>query len=208
MTFKETLMIALTTAILTFVATLLSSKFKNWFDWVDNTNKFIRDHSYNQLKELYLELYARVAQSEYLRYYLKIDKGHDEIPFIEIFRQKHTFSMDPSVKEETIQIKDAVTEFNKLSIAELIIKKGAYASQELLKLAVAYRFIHPYYADQTMDKNRLNDYQTEELKLIKKIVKVIVQETNKNLRISSMKYNKNELKTGLMDNKIYKHNAD
>lgn len=208
MTFKETLMIALTTAIFTFVATLLSSKFKNWFDWVDNTNKFIRDHSYNQLKELYLELYARVAQSEYLRYYLKIDKGLDEVPFIEISRQRHIFSMDPSVKEETIQIKDAVTEFNKLSIAELIINKGEYASQELLKLAVAYRFIHPYYTDQTIDENRLDDFQTEELELIKKIVKVIVQETNKNLKISSMKYNKSELKTGLIDNKIYKHNAD
>ncbi|MGG3283601.1 hypothetical protein [Paenibacillus solani] len=206
MTFKETLMIAITTATLTFVATLLSSKFKNWFDWLDSTNKFIRDHSYIQLRELYLELYAIVAQSEYLRHYSKVQKGYDEVPFIEIHREHHTISMDPSIEDVVIQIKDAVTEFNKLSIAELIINKGAYASQDLLKLAVAYRFIHPYYKE--LKNNGLDIIQIEELELIKKIVSSIVKETNCYLKKCNMKYNKSEIRTGLMDNKIFKNNIN
>ncbi|MBE9917447.1 hypothetical protein G8C92_25880 [Paenibacillus donghaensis] len=203
MAFKEALTIAFTTAVLSFIATLLANKFKNWFDWIDNTNKFIRDHSYSQLKELYFELYARVAQSEYLRYHLNIKKDRDEVPFIEIHRQRLTLSMDPSVASETIDIKDPVTEFNKYSIAELIINKGALASQELLKLAVAYRFVHQYYTDHTIEKNRLEKFQTEELELIKKIVKCIVSETNQCLKDCSMKYSKKELKQGTMNNDIY-----
>ncbi|WP_442601801.1 hypothetical protein [Paenibacillus sp. KN14-4R] len=203
MTFKEALMIAITTAVLSFIATLFANKFKNWFDWIDNTNKFVRDHSYSQLKELYFELYARVAQSEYLRYHLSINKDHNEVPFIEIHRQKLTISMDPSVASETINIKDPVTEFNKYSIAELIINKGAFASQELLKLAVAYRFVHQYYTDQTIEKNRLDKFQTEELELIKKIVKCIVSETNQCLKNCSMKYSKKELKQGVMNNETF-----
>lgn len=38
-----------------------------------------------------------------------------------------------------------VTEFNKIKIVEKIIDKAEYASQDLIKYAVAYRYVHENY---------------------------------------------------------------
>lgn len=95
-----------------------------------------------------------------LRFFYDIKGSHKEIPFIEIEKRKE-------IKKRTLDfnnidfgnftfntteysINDAVTEFNKKKIYEEIISKREFASPKLLKLAVAYRYVHNYYTDTTL----------------------------------------------------------
>lgn len=64
----QTITITLLTAIITLLFNSLFHWLKNKFDWFVDVRKFKREHSYSQLKELYLPAYAVVAQSEFLRF--------------------------------------------------------------------------------------------------------------------------------------------
>jgi hypothetical protein len=149
-----------------------------------------------------------VAQSEFLRRFEGLDdKPFDEYPFFEVKKTKTkvvTNLKEGHIRRENVNFSDAITEFNKEELANMIISKGVFASQELLKLSVAYRYVHPYYTDETIEKEKLNKFQDQELDLINRIVKLIVKETNEKLKLCSMPYNDDEidLSTMLVDYNI------
>lgn len=72
------------TVILTLTFNFLFEIIKRKFSWFDESKKFKRDYYYSQLEEVYLQLYAIIVQSEYLRYFHKIEEDIDKVPFIEI----------------------------------------------------------------------------------------------------------------------------
>lgn len=201
LTTNQVFIVTCLTVALTFIANICFHFFKNKLDWFDATKKFKREYCYMQLKELYLDLYAVIAQSEYIRDFLSIQGEFDDIPFIEIEKKKITQKIsfsNATVEGKEYKIKDAITEFNKIGIASKIIEKSQYSSQALLKDAVAYRFLHQHYRDNTIDKSLLNKFQEDELNLLKRIVKGIVKECNEKLKMCGMEYDKQELENGLI----------
>jgi len=180
---------------------------KNKLEWFTDTKKFKREHNYLQLKNLYLNLYAIICQSEYLRFFLDIKESRKQIPFIEMEKRRE-------VKKQTLdfnnidfnnftfntteyEISDAITEFNKKKISEEILNNKEYASQKLLKLAVSYRFVHEYYTDNTLEsKEFLTKFQDQEIIIIWELIKTIIIETNEKLKECHMEYNKEEMITG------------
>ena len=62
------------TVILTLTFNFLFEIIKRKFSWFDESKKFKRDYYYSQLEEVYLQLYAIIVQSEYLRYFHKIEE--------------------------------------------------------------------------------------------------------------------------------------
>ncbi|MDT0161870.1 hypothetical protein [Bacillus sp. AG4(2022)] len=168
---------------------------------------FKREHNYDQLKELYLFLYGIVTQSEYVRYFFKhhrnIDLSYREYPFLEI--QGRTTHYKKGQNEVRIH-DDPITEFNKLNIANKIIEKSEYASQRLLKLAVAYRYCHKHYQQNvstTDGTNLKNSFQSEELKLIYLIVTTIIIECNGLLEECQMSYDGKEVSYGIMNYDVF-----
>ncbi|WP_191557794.1 hypothetical protein [Metabacillus idriensis] len=188
---------AISTAILTMVGNSIFHWLKNKFDWFQETKKFKRDYYFEQLKELYIPLYAVIAQSEFLRgFYDLSEKPKEEIPFIESHETKSRVVTDlgeGTIKREVVKLSNEITEFNKEKIAKTIIDKGVYSSQELLKLAVSYRYVHKYYMDESLNPRQLEKFRTLEIKLINEIVELVVKECNEKLKECDMPYNQKEL---------------
>lgn len=173
---------------------------KDFQEYIDE-QKFLKERSYNQYCELYSKLYTIIVQSEYLRYFNQFDDNFDNLPFLETSREKIKTNIDlktMSVKQTREEINDAVTNFNKISIVDMVIDKGHLASERLIKLAVAYRYVHKFYTDETMDPEQLEKFQKEELLMIAEIVKTVIYETNKFKKICSLDYNENEIKDRTM----------
>jgi hypothetical protein len=173
---------------------------KDFQEYIDE-QKFLKERSYNQYCELYSKLYTIIVQSEYLRYFNQFDDNFDNLPFLETSREKIKTNIDlktMSVKQTREEINDAVTNFNKISIVDMVIDKGHLASERLIKLAVAYRYVHEFYTDETMDPEQLEKFQKEELVMIAEIVKTVIYETNKFKKICSLDYNENEIKDRTM----------
>lgn len=208
MTFEQTMQIALLTAGLTFIANFVFGFIKVKFNLFEEKTIFKRKYSYEQLQNLYLELYSIVAQSEYLRYFHNFDSEFKDLPFFEISQKRITtkisFSATQNATSEQSEktIKDGVTEYNKEKIQELILNNAKYSSQKLLKLAVAHRYVARHYTDNTIEGELLNKYQIEELNTIAKIVITIVKETNQKLKDCNMDYNVDELNDGMLINGI------
>ncbi len=185
-------------AVVSFLTAVINPRLANWKD----KKEFKRKHNYEQLKELYLELYSIVVQSEYLRYFIKNysskeDLPFNDFPFLEIVHTKNG-----------IPIKNPISEYNKSKIQSLILENQRFASQDLLKLAVAYRYVHHHYERNNTDEKMLSNYQDEELRLIAKIVITIIKETNQFLEECNMNFNGKEISYGIMDlsvieNKIF-----
>lgn len=209
LTFEQMIYLAVITAVITAILNIVFHTLKNKFDWSKETKEFKRNYYFDQLKELYVPLYAIVAQSEFLRRFMGFDdKPFEEYPFIEVKKTKTQVVANLEegvIRKEEVDFSDAITEFNKEKLVDMIINKGIFASQELLKLAVAYRYVHPYYIDETMDNELLNKYQAQELDLINRIVKLIVKETNEKLKECSMPYNDDEIDLSTM---IVDYNVD
>ncbi len=140
--------------------------------------------------ELYYKLYSIIIQSEYVRHFIKLTDGNEysfeEIPFLEVsathkVTQKLDFKVgEPVSFEETVEdIETPISEFRKDKMTDYIIKKGEFASQKLLKLAISYRFAFDHSSAKSnvdsADRDVAND---EEIRLIKEIVKCIVIEYN------------------------------
>lgn len=209
MDLSDSIGLALFTILFTFLSNTLFKFLQNKFDFMTDVKKFKRDYYFKQLDELYMELYSIIAQSEFLRKFHDLDVANSfkEIPFIEIQKSMKKVTKNLITGEETNNkvepVEDAITMFNKIGLVETILKKKQFASQDLLKLAVAYRYCHEYYQDTTIDKDRLEKFQTTELDLIYKIVTTVIQECNANLKLCKMDYNKLELDQGKMDNEIF-----
>lgn len=198
LTLENAVLIAFFTMIFTFVANLILQWLKNLFDWFDNSKKFLRDHSYNQLKELYLELYAVVVQSEFLRRFNNVKDSFKNVPFIEIHKKQLTIYPFPNGSEET-KIVDSITEFNKIGIVNRVLNKKEFASQKLLKLIVSYRFVHDNYLKKGISDELLEKYQEQEVRLIAEIVQTIVRECNQKLKQCKLEHDSIESSSGLMN---------
>ncbi|MFE4201109.1 hypothetical protein [Aneurinibacillus aneurinilyticus] len=207
MTLEQTIIVAITTAVLTLIFQPIINYTKKWLDVEEDKEKFQREYSFEQLKELYSFLYAIIAQSEYVRYFFNYADEFDKLPFIEIKNKSFKQSIDLAtgkVETKEFSAEDVITEFKKEKIAELVLEKRQFALQDLLKLATAYRFVHEYYTKEDIEKELLNKFQNEELLLIAKIVKHVVKEYNRMLHDCHLKFEQQELDTGMMNMEIVK----
>lgn len=188
----------------------VQAEFKQNFELFSSDVHFRYEFFFKQYSELYCKLYAIVTQSEYARHFIKVDKeqdiSFDEAPFIEMsptHRVNQTMkwgSDQPTTinrTEETFET--PISKFNKEQLCDLIIELGEYASQKLLKLAVAYRFAYSYYEGNPKSKNAscqktAND---EEFRLIREMVCCIVSEYNFLRKELKMDYVESELDTGI-----------
>ncbi|WP_342538326.1 hypothetical protein MKY15_19695 [Sporosarcina sp. FSL K6-1540] len=209
MNLSDSLGLAFFTIILTLLVNLVFKLLQNKFDFMVDTKKFRRDHSYNQLKELYFEIYAIIIQSEFLRNFHQIDefKSLKEVPFIEIVRtlkknKQDLFSREILEESEEIVV-NAITKFNKIGLVGFILEKKEFASPDLLKLAVGYRYIHEHYQNESFPEKQLEKFQKKELEFIYQIVTMVVKEFNEKSKYCNMEYNKTEIKEGELDKGIF-----
>jgi hypothetical protein len=178
-------------------------------------HKFKNDFSYKQYSQLYAKLYAIVVQSEYLRYfgekYQNAKLPYDEFPFLETSRtiiktQRNLFTGE-ILKHQEEKVNDSITDFNKKEICDFIIANGDLASQNLLKLSIAYRYANSHYTGSGKppdDEKIKKAFDDEEFELIKKMVRTIISDYNSLRKIINLDFNKSELKSGLFDEEDYR----
>ncbi|OLQ51783.1 hypothetical protein BHT94_06850 [Bacillus licheniformis] len=180
MNLSDSIGLAIFTICFTFLTNIGFKFLQNKFDFMVDTRKFKRDYCYNQLSNLYLELYAVIAQSEYLRalYNLKREFSYEEVPFIE-----------------------KRSDFNKQKLIDLIMENKKLASPELIKITVAYRYSHQYYLrDDLLNSDK---FKSEELKLLHKLTRLIIKETNEKLKYCKMEFVTTELINGYMESDVF-----
>lgn len=92
-----------------------------------------------------------------------------------------------------------ISRFNKIQLCEYIIDNGQYATQELLKAAVVYRFAHSNYSgNPDVNSSSCEDIANEEeFRLIGDMVKSIDKDYNWLKKELKMDYNENELSSGI-----------
>ncbi len=177
---------------------------KDFQEYMDNM-KFLKERSYNQYVGLYSKLYAIIIQSEYFRYLFEIHGEFKDIPFLELEKKSihekvefHNFMTNSSIDKTEEEIHDEITDFNKIKIADMIIENGELATERLLKLAVAYRYVHKHYINKGSNCKLKEKCAAEELKIIKSIVQAVVKETNELKKICNLQFNEIEISTGIM----------
>jgi hypothetical protein len=167
----------------------VQDEFRREYKKFSSDMQFKYDFYYKQYVELYTKLYSIICQSEYLRRFFHLydgtDFAFDETPFIEIIK-KTSVSKIESVENNITNVnteytkRDNITNFCKKELSDLIINKGEFASQKLLKLAVAYRFAHDNYSgNEEIKVTEISNLAgEEEFILITEIVKTIIHEYN------------------------------
>lgn len=168
--------------------------------------EFKYDFFYRQYSELYCKLYAIVIQSEYVRHFLEVNDGKtitfEEAPFLEISPSHRTTTTwkikgtsNSSVSNKTESFETPISQFNKKQLCDYIIDNGEFATQELLKLAVSYRFAYDHYSGNgtggSPDAKETAD--AEEVKLIQEIVIEIVKYYNILRKELKLAFSKKEL---------------
>lgn len=177
----------------------VKQQFQKDFATFSNTLKFRNEYASEQYVNLYAKLYVIIIQSEYCRKFIQDIQGvnttFEEHPYIEISptrRQTTTFSSAGVQGHEEI-IETDISNTNKKKLFELVIDNSQYASQELLKIAVAYRFVHSMYGPAETD-----DVNEEEVRLLKKLLKCIVREYNEVRKSLQFDYSETEFNDGLV----------
>ncbi len=188
----------------------VQKEFKEQFELFSSDIEFKYNFYVRQYSELYCFLYAIVIQSEYVRFFLDKKDGKsipfDEAPFIEVSpTEKRSGKVYSENGIKTVELKSDlietdISQFNKKSLVDYIVSKGELASQELLKLAVSYRFAHEYYSGNksglgTSELSKTAD--DEEFRLIRELICCIVKEYNSLRKSLKMTYNEEELNTGI-----------
>lgn len=182
--------------------------FQKEFDEFSRENRFKNEYHYKQLSELYSKLYAIVSQSEYFRYFNELCGGakasFEEFPFFEMVKkssnEKSNLFTGEILERQIVKVNDSITSFNKKELSEFIIANSNLASRKLLKIAVAYRFANDNYGGSekpTTDEKMLEEFNNEELRLIREMVKIIVSDYNRLSKELNLHYNKVELETGI-----------
>lgn len=185
-------------------------EFKEGFELFSSDVHFKYDFYFKQYSELYSKLYGIIIQSEYVRRFIKINDGKeisfDEEPFIQVSpTHRVTQSMKLvegkpiTITKKEEEIVTPISEFNKEQLCEYIIENAEYATQKLLKIAVAYRFASYYYSGNPNAKNAScqDAANEEEFRLIREMVCCIVSEYNYFRKELKMEYNEDELNTGV-----------
>lgn len=188
----------------------VQKEFKEGFELFSSDVRFKYDFYFKQYSELYSKLYGIVMQSEYVRHFIRINDGQevsfDEAPFLEVSptrkvtKSVHWGSEKPTEITQKEEIIDTpMSNFNKKQLCDYIIENAEYATQRLLKVAVAYRFVNCYYAGNPAAKNSScqDTANHEEFRLIREMVCCIVSEYNFFRKELKMAYNEVELETGI-----------
>lgn len=182
----------------------VKNEFNQSFEYFSSDVQFKYEFYYKQYSELYCKLYSIVIQSEYTRYLSKIDReieiAFNDVPFIEVSptnRNTITYEIkkgeSPKVSKSVEKIETPISQFNKKTLCEFIIDKGEYATQELLKIAISYRYV------SEQDYNLMTDTtKKEELSLIRDMVLCIVKDYNNLRKELKMEHNEIELKSGYL----------
>lgn len=197
----------------------VQKEFKEDFELFTSDVKFKYDFYYEQYAKLYSKLYAIIAQSEYVRQFIKAknkqDISFDEVPFLEISKTRKMFQKIDLREGKPItatkkqkEITTSISQFNKKEMCDYIIENGEYASQKLLKLAVSYRFASSHYSgNPEVNNSSCEDIANEEeFKLIKEMVCCIVSEYNYLRKELKMEYDETELKMGIP--KLFNYHTD
>ena len=185
-------------------------EFKEGFELFSSDLHFKYELYYKQYSELYCKLYPIIIQSEYVRHFIFLTDKNEvtfvDAPFLEI-SPTHRVNTKISFKEgEPITVTNnqenidtPISRFNKIQLCEYIIDNGQYATQELLKAAVAYRFAHSNYSgNPDVNSSSCEDIANEEeFRLIGDMVKSIVKDYNWLKKELKMDYNENELSSGI-----------
>lgn len=185
-------------------------EFKEEFEAFSSDMGFKYDFYYKQYSNLYCKLYAIIIQSEYVRHFIQIKDGKvitfEEAPFLEIsptHRETTTWNIGgekgSSVSRKTESIETPISKFNKKELCDYIIQNGEFASQNLLKLAVSYRFAHEHYSGNdsggSVDVKEKADH--EEFRMIKEIVNTIVTDYNQLRKELKLSYDQVEISSGV-----------
>ena len=141
----------------------VEKEFKEAFELFSSDIKFKYEYIYKQYSELYCKLYAIIVQSEYVRRYIQLSNNEyisfDDAPFLEVspthrVSKQFTFGEQGSTVKETVEdIDTPISQFNKKELCDYIIEHGDLASQDLLKLAVSYRFAYFHYSGNPECRN-------------------------------------------------------
>lgn len=171
---------------------------------------FKYDFYYRQYTILYTKLYSIICQSEYTRRFFKLLNGTDftveEVPFVEIHKGRThdiiKFGKEQSFTHTEETLKDAITQFCKKEMCELIIENGEFATQKLLKLSVAYLFVYDNYSgnEEANGSEATDVANSEEFILIREMVRTIIQEYNFLRKELRMEYVQSELESGIFEN--------
>lgn len=184
----------------------VQKEFREGFELFSSDVHFKYDFFYKQYSELYCNLYAIVMQSEYTRRFLLLNDNKkvtfDEAPFLEISPTKRVSQKNigtPQMEQKIEVFETPLSQCNKKKLYEFIIENGEYASQKLLKIAVAYRFAHSFYEGNNEAKfsDNTKTANDEEFKLIREMVICIVSEYNQLRKELKMEFNQDELDTGI-----------
>ena len=188
----------------------VQKEFKEKFEEFSSDMKFKYDFFYKQYSELYCKLYVIVIQSEYVRHFIEVNDGKkidfEEAPFLEIAPTHKTTTTwniggatRSSVSNRTEDIETPISKFNKKQLCDYIIDNGELALQELLKLAVSYRFAYDHYSGNgnggSIDAKETAD--AEEFRIIREIVVAIVKDYNLLRKELKLSYNEKELNEGI-----------
>lgn len=188
----------------------VQQEFREGFELFSSDVRFKYDFYYRQYSELYCKLYSIVIQSEYVRAFIKMDRGQDitfdDAPFVEMspskkFSQKINFKAgeQPLVTSSEEIYETPLSKFNKSQMCSLIIENDSLASQDLLKIAVSYRFAEFFYSGNKDARNSdaAKTADEEEFRLIREMVCCIVKEYNMLRKELKMPYNENEIIDGI-----------
>lgn len=189
----------------------VQKEFKEGFELFSSDVQFKYDFYFKQYSELYSKLYTIIIQSEYVRHFIKIneknDISFDEAPFLQMSPTHRVTQpmqcgsdMATTMTQTEKIIETPISQFSKEQLCEYIISNGEYASQTLLKLAVAYRFAHHFYEGNpnTKSSSCREAANEEEFRLIREIVCCIVSEYNFLRQQLKMEFSEIELSSGIL----------
>lgn len=200
---ESTLTNGLIIAIVPVITTIIVNTIYDIFRRKSESKK---KYSMEQLKELYLPLYAIISQSEYFRYFYEVRNNFEEVPFLEVNKNKDKKMIDLTTgitTQQVVKVVDSITKFSKAEMDKLILEKCQYSSINLIKLAVAHRYLEDNYL--TVDNQKIAEkFADEEVKILGQLVKLVIKETNEKLKYCSMNYDISEIENKIMNVKIFK----
>lgn len=183
----------------------VQDEFHKEFERFSSDVHFKYDFYYKQYTDLYSKLYSIICQSEYMRRFFRLLKGvefsPEEVPFVEVSKKRIHESIQSGTYQRTEENqKDNITDFCRKEMCDYIIEHGDLATQDLLKIAVAYRFAYDNSSSNTHSGEAREVADSEEFILIREMVKIIIKEYNFLRKELNMSYIAKELDTGAFEN--------
>lgn len=187
----------------------VQKEFKEGFEVFSSDVHFKYEFYFKQYSELYSTLYGIVMQSEYVRKFVEMQSGEkhpfEEAPFVQVSKTEKTKMQLNLTKGrikparvETQHIATPVSDYNKKYLCDCIIEKAEYATQDLLKLAVSYRFVDCYFGNPEEIYPEVEVLAREqEVHLIKEIVQCVVRDYNFLRKELKIDYSDEELQSGI-----------